>query len=97
MTQQFPVPVTLDPADTARIASLVSREQGLAKMTHDFQSQYEQRAAALNQDMQMFWRDISVKYSLDLTSVVYAPSQDFKQVLPMQVRVQQPSLPVANA
>ena len=46
----IPTPVNLDPADTAKIAGLVAREQGLAKMTHDFQTQYEQRAAALASD-----------------------------------------------
>ena len=93
----IPTPVNLDPADTAKIAGLVAREQGLAKMTHDFQTQYEQRAAALTQDMQLFWRGIAEKYNVDLASVVYAPSQDFKQILPMQMRIAQDTLPIAQA
>lgn len=65
---------------------MVARENALQKMTVDFQQAYEQRAAAVQQDMRLFWQDAAIKYELDLASVLYAANDDMTQLVPQQMR-----------
>ena len=57
-------------------------------MTADFQQQYEQRAAAVAQDMRLFWQGIAGKYGVDLGTVLYSATDDFTQIVPTQMRFQ---------
>lgn len=88
--------MTLEKTDQTRLAALVARENALSKMTADFQAQYETRAAAVTQDMRLFWQDIANKYGLDLSSVLYAANEDFSQVIPTQMRFPQAPPAAAN-
>lgn len=55
-------------------------------MTADFQAQYEQRGAAVAQDMRLFWQDLANKYGIDLNTVLYSATEDFTQIVPTQMR-----------
>lgn len=76
----------MEKADQAKLAALVARENALQKMTADFQAQYEQRAAAVAQDMRLFWQDQAIKHGIDLNTVLYSASDDFTTLIPTQMR-----------
>jgi len=81
--------VKLEAADQARLSQLAAREKALGLMTQNFQQAFEERAAALQQDTQLAWREIGSKYELDMTSVLYSAAQDFSTLTAVQLRLPQ--------
>jgi hypothetical protein len=79
--------VKLDAADAARLRKLTVAQESITAFVKTVVQAGETRAAAIQQEGADLYRDLAAKYNLDLDRVVYKPSGDGAELIPIQMRL----------
>lgn len=78
-------PVALSDGDAARMRDVNDKTAGVQRMVQMFVETGERRMAELQKQGREMFEEFAKTYNLDLKHVVYQPSPDGKNLVPMQV------------
>jgi hypothetical protein len=86
---EVPAKVAISKQHHSRLMDAMTRMNAVQQSMQMFQSQCEQRLAAIQKEAQQAWVEIAGEYNLDMQNIVWEPSIEGSFVVPTQLRIKQ--------